>query len=100
MSNMILALELITSDGRVLELRRGDPDEVMAELFEAATISLGALGVITEMTLQCIDTFSIVKVKVCMWLSVPLFGMTGVNDGSNSSAFPPFHLICLFSVTV
>ena len=44
---------MITADGSQLRCSRGEnPD-----LFMAARVGLGALGVITEVTLQCVPTF-------------------------------------------
>jgi L-gulono-1,4-lactone dehydrogenase len=49
----ILALRLVTAAGEVLALD-GDSDP---DLFRAAKTSLGALGVLTEVTLRCVPAF-------------------------------------------
>ena len=46
LSGFITALRLITPRGNVMDLKAGD------ELFNAARVSLGSLGVITRMTIQ------------------------------------------------
>lgn len=46
LSGFVTALRLITPQGRAIDLAPGD------ELFDAARVSVGALGVITQMTLQ------------------------------------------------
>ncbi len=46
LSGFVTALRLVTPQGDVLDLTEGD------ELFDAARVSLGALGIITRMTLQ------------------------------------------------
>ena len=51
LSAFITGLKLVTPTGELLELRQGD------ELFAAAQVSVGALGVITEMTLQNRDPY-------------------------------------------
>jgi L-gulonolactone oxidase len=47
----VAALELVTAGGEVLRCARGD------DLFAAAAVSVGALGVLTEVTLDCVDAF-------------------------------------------
>ena len=47
----VAALQLVTAEGDVLEI-----DEHHA-WFDAARVSLGALGIITEVTLQCVPAF-------------------------------------------
>jgi xylitol oxidase len=46
LATAVSAVELVTSDGSILTLGRGDPD------FDGAVVSLGALGVLTRVTLQ------------------------------------------------
>ena len=43
-------------DGHVIKLSRDDED---AEMFHASTLSLGALGVIVSLTLQCERAFNL-----------------------------------------
>jgi len=52
-------------DGHVIKLSRDDQD---AEMFHASTLSLGALGVIVSLTLQCERAFNLQQVQY----SVPL----------------------------
>ncbi|HPU14171.1 MAG TPA: D-arabinono-1,4-lactone oxidase [Aeromicrobium sp.] len=47
----IAALQLVTADGHVLEI------DQTHELFNAARVGLGALGIVTELTLQCVPAF-------------------------------------------
>src|ERR671916_2455564 len=55
LSAQVEALELVLADGRVLELAAdGDP-----EALRAARVSLGALGVVTAVTLRCVPAFSL-----------------------------------------
>jgi xylitol oxidase len=46
LATAVEALELVSSDGRLHELRRGDPD------FDGTVVALGALGALTRVTLQ------------------------------------------------
>lgn len=47
----VSALELVTSEGDVLQLRRGDDD------FAGAVVGVGALGVVTRLTLDLVPSF-------------------------------------------
>lgn len=53
LAGAVRALELVTADGSTLWLRRGDAD------FAGAVVSLGALGVVTRMTLDLVPAFDI-----------------------------------------
>jgi L-gulonolactone oxidase len=53
LSTFVEALEIVTGDGAV---RRCSATE-HPELFEAARVGVGAIGVITEVTLRCVDAF-------------------------------------------
>ncbi|KAI9741738.1 MAG: D-arabinono-1,4-lactone oxidase [Cirrosporium novae-zelandiae] len=54
-SSMILSLKIILANGR--EVRCSAAQNV--DLFRAALVSLGALGIITEVTIQAVPSFSI-----------------------------------------
>jgi FAD-linked oxidoreductase len=47
----VVGVQLVTAEGDVVEIDEGHP------WFDAARLSLGALGVITEVTLQCVPAF-------------------------------------------
>lgn len=53
LSASVAGVELVTATGDVLTLRRGD------ELFDAAVVSLGALGIITRLTLDIEPSFEV-----------------------------------------
>ena len=55
-------LELVTAAGDLLQLSRDHLDPEVRDIFEAATIHLGALGVVTQVTIDVVDAFSVVKV--------------------------------------
>jgi L-gulono-1,4-lactone dehydrogenase len=53
LSTFVTGLELVTGTGEVIRCTA----EQHPELFQAARVGLGALGVVTEVTLQCADAF-------------------------------------------
>jgi L-gulonolactone oxidase len=59
LATFIRALELVTADGEVL---RCSPDEE-PDVFACARVSLGALGVVTQVTLACEPTFLLHSVE-------------------------------------
>jgi FAD-linked oxidoreductase len=52
-ASQVVGLQLVTPGGDVLDLAEGDP------LLPAARVSLGALGVVTAVTLQCVPAFDL-----------------------------------------
>jgi len=58
----VTELWLMRADGHVMQLSR-DQDGDDRELFHAATLSLGALGVIVAVTLQCERAFNLQQVQ-------------------------------------
>jgi L-gulonolactone oxidase len=53
-SAQVEALELVTADGSVLEVDGSD-----ADLLRAARVGLGALGIVTAVTLRCVPAFTL-----------------------------------------
>lgn len=53
LASSVAGLELVTADGAVRAVRRGDPD------FDGMVVSLGLLGVVTTVTLDIVPTFQI-----------------------------------------
>ncbi|MDV8022138.1 D-arabinono-1,4-lactone oxidase [Rhodococcus sp. IEGM 1330] len=58
-ATQVHALELMTADGELVQCSRYEN----AELFDAARIGLGALGVITRVTLDCVPAFALRAVE-------------------------------------
>ena len=85
----ILGFRVIDAAGRVHVLSRDDPDPARRELFNAMVPNLGLLGVISTITLQCLDTYnvagqeSITTVDDC---AIDLFG-PGTADKPSLEAF-------------
>src|SRR5581483_5025893 len=59
LATFVRALELVTADGDVLRCSAGEEPEV----FHAARVGLGALGVVTKVTLQCVPAFNLHHVE-------------------------------------
>ncbi|OZE15411.1 FAD-linked oxidoreductase [Rhodococcus sp. 05-2255-3B1] len=58
-ATQVCAVELMTADGELVQCSR----EENAELFDAARVGLGALGVITRVTLECVPAFALRAVE-------------------------------------
>jgi FAD-linked oxidoreductase len=54
-SNQVSKLRLITANGEILECSETENSEI----FDAARVSLGTLGIITQITLRCISTYKL-----------------------------------------
>ena len=55
----ITALEMVTADGDITELRRGDDSFPGDGSFPGAVVHLGALGVVTRLVLEVVPTFGV-----------------------------------------
>ncbi|BDI23112.1 FAD-binding protein [Herbiconiux sp. L3-i23] len=53
LATAVAALELVTADGELRTLQRGDPD------FDGAVVGLGALGIVTRVALEVRPTFEL-----------------------------------------
>ena len=53
LANQVSAMKLVTADGTVRSVTRGDAD------FAGAVLSLGSLGIVTELTLDLVPSFEI-----------------------------------------
>lgn len=53
LATAVVALELVTADGEVRRLRRGDPG------FEGVVVGLGAFGIVTTVTLEVQPTYDV-----------------------------------------
>jgi FAD/FMN-containing dehydrogenase len=56
LSSQIVAVKLVTGAGEVKTFTATDADP---DYFSAARVNLGALGIITEVTLQCVDDYRV-----------------------------------------
>ncbi len=55
LATQVLGVEMVTADGEVVSLRRGDPE------FDGAVVGLGALGVVTHLTLELEPAYEIAQ---------------------------------------
>lgn len=58
-ATQVCAVELMTADGRLVRCSRDEN----TDLFDAARVGLGALGVITRVTLDCVPAFALRAVE-------------------------------------
>jgi xylitol oxidase len=76
----VSAVELVTADGSLVVPARGDED------FEGAVTSLGALGIVTALTLDLLPGY---EVEQYVWVDLPWSALTGQDhlDGVFSAAY-------------
>ncbi|GHC51348.1 FAD-binding protein [Streptomyces flavofungini] len=94
LSSSVCAVEFMTADGTLVTLRRGDAG------FDGAVVSLGALGVVTALTLDLEPAYEVAQ---HLFVDLPLAGLD--FDAVTSSAYsvslftdwrgPRFTTVCL-----
>lgn len=85
LASAVTALELVTADGDLLTLSRDDGDP----RFAGAVVSLGALGLVTRLTLEVRPTFDLVQ---HVWEGLPFADLVAdldaiVGDAYSASVF-------------
>jgi FAD-linked oxidoreductase len=83
LATQVVGLELVTADGTVVQCSAKESPKT----FAAAQIGLGALGVITAVTLQCVPAFALRAVEAPMPLGEVLEGFDGLADGNDHFEF-------------
>ncbi|GGR47434.1 L-gulonolactone oxidase [Nocardioides luteus] len=86
-STQVRGLELVLADGSVVQCSATE----RPELFEAARVSFGALGVITKVTLQCVPLYALHAVDAAAPLDEVLDGvddLVAANDHFEFFWFP------------
>lgn len=83
LATQVVGLELVTADGSVLSCS----EEENPEVFAAARISVGALGVITSLTLQCVPAFLLRAQEMPLPLAEVLDGFDEFADGNDHFEF-------------
>ena len=83
LATQIVALDLVTADGSVLHCSAEENPDV----FAAARISIGALGVISSLTLQCVPAFLLRAQEMPMPLGDVLHGFDELADGNDHFEF-------------
>ena len=62
LATLVVSLEMVTASGEVMTIHKGD------DLFNAVTVSLGLLGVVTQITFQAENAFNLKQVTIVMTL--------------------------------
>ena len=83
LATQIVALDLVTADGSVLHASAEENPDV----FAAARVSVGALGVITSLTLQCVPAFLLRAQEMPLPLADVLDGFDELADGNDHFEF-------------
>lgn len=78
LAGMVSALELVQPDGEMRRVQRGEPD------FEGSVVNLGALGVVTRVSLDIVPTFDMWQV---VWLDLPWDTVSTDFDALMSSGY-------------
>lgn len=82
LSAAISALKLVTANGDIITLQRGDAD------FDGAVVNLGALGVMAELTLDIVPTFD---VRQTVYLDLPVAAVIENLDALTGHAYSVSH---------
>jgi xylitol oxidase len=80
----VVGLELVTADGSVREIRKGDKD------FDGSVVALGSLGIVTHVTLACVPAYD---VSQTVWERLPSAAALEGFDAMTGSA----HSVSLFT---
>lgn len=83
LSTQIHSLTLVTADGSVVSVSADEEPEV----FKAAQVSIGALGVISTVTLQCVDAFNLEGFSETRPLEESLGALDQMVDGNDHFEF-------------
>jgi L-gulonolactone oxidase len=83
LATQIVALDLVTADGSVLQCSAEENPDV----FAAARVSVGALGVITSLTLRCVPAFLLRAQEMPLPLADVLDGFDELADGNDHFEF-------------
>lgn len=79
----VVGLQLVTADGSVLNCTR----ETNPDVFEAARLGIGALGVITKMTIHCVPAFALRAEERPWTLSAVLRDVEGFARSADHAEF-------------
>jgi xylitol oxidase len=78
LASAISAMKIVTASGETVRLARGDPG------FEGAPVGLGALGIVSEVTLDVVPRFEALQQ---VWLDLPFPALVENFDAIMSSAY-------------
>jgi alditol oxidase len=77
LATAVVGLELVTSDGSLRVVRRGEPD------FEGSVVALGSVGIVTHMTLACVPAYDVAQT---VWDELPWAAALDAFDAVMGSA--------------
>jgi L-gulono-1,4-lactone dehydrogenase len=83
LATQVVGLELLTVDGALVQCSASESPKT----FAAARIGLGALGVVTAMTLQCVPAFALRAAEAPMPLEEVLEGFDELAEGNDHFEF-------------
>lgn len=83
LSSQIVGLRLVTADGSVLDCSA----ELNADVFDAARVGLGALGMLSTVTLQCVPAFRLHAVEEPMRVDDVLANLDELVEGNDHFEF-------------
>ncbi len=83
LATQVVALDLVTADGSVLHCSAEENPDV----FAAARVSVGALGVISSLTLQCVPAYLLRAQEMPLPLAEVLDGFGELADGNDHFEF-------------
>ncbi|WUJ75724.1 FAD-binding protein [Kribbella soli] len=83
LATQVVALDLVTADGSVLHCSAEENPDV----FAAARVSVGALGVISSLTLHCVPAFLLRAQEMPLPLADVLDGFNELADGNDHFEF-------------
>ena len=83
LSTQVLSLRFINGKGEIIECS----EENNREIFKAAQISLGSLGIITQITLQCVPSYKLELVKSKDTLDNTLKDLAKLNANNRNFEF-------------
>jgi L-gulonolactone oxidase len=81
LASCVEAVTLVTGSGEVRHVDKTDP------VFPAAALSIGALGILTEVTLRCVDAFTLLADERPMALADVLAGLDEHIAGNDHAEF-------------
>ena len=81
LASCVEAVKLVTGTGEVLEVGKDDP------IFPAARLGLGALGILVEVTLRCVEAFTLLADERPMALTDVLAGLDEWISGNDHAEF-------------
>lgn len=84
LASQVVGLRLLTASGQALDCEPGDG------VFEAAVVSLGALGIVTEVTLRCQPAFTMKRVDALEPVADALARLDELVDSSEHFEFFTF----------